>query len=413
MAQKKPFKTKAQSFRAGAGGRVNVSKTGQSVRTLRQGLTVTAKRKLFDEMFRDPTVSLAVDVIVAMMMQQPWSIEGPDKRINDYTTAQLLAYKKRYIKSAFRGHLKDGWRTFETRFGLAQHKELGLRQTLEGVKALRGERTDILVEEDTGDIIGLVNSGVSGDEVVIDRDHMVLANMDEDGFGELGDPLFKRVEKAYTKHEMCDKGAQRYDEKVAGGFLWIKYPVGSTSYSENGGEETDNSEIAAALGERFRAAGWGATPVNVDEDGDGNQGLQPGFITRLKYLDALKLRALGLPERSATEGTFGTKAEAEAHADIAILVNTDRHDSYIDPLNTYLLEPFNRSNWGDPGACRLVLGRLDPNDRQLFQTIFTALMADPMLGHDVAQRVDIEQLLEKLSVPIRVPEPFAPAAQNV
>jgi len=44
---------------------------------------------------------------------------------------------------------------------------------------------------------------------------------------------------------------------------------------------------------------------------------QGSFIDRQKYLDALKMRAFGLPERSILEGSHGTKAEADVHADIA------------------------------------------------------------------------------------------------
>lgn len=392
---------------------------------------LTANRRstdrIFDRMLRHPTIRLAVDVITAMMMQQQWSMDGPDEKVNEYMLDQLNAHRKKLIRSSLLGMLVSGWRVFETSYGFAQNANLGLRQTIEGVKALKSTRTEPLVDSETGELVGFENTDRFGHTTLVDRDHMILVNPDEEGFGELSDPQFRVSEGPFSKWEKCDEGAARYDEKVAGGFLWIKYPVGTTPFSENGNAETDNSKIAAALGASYKAAGWGATPVRVEEDGDGTQtlleawkaeivsaagGLQPGFITRLKYLDALMLRAFGIPERSVTEGTFGTKAEAEAHADIAILVNTSRHDVIVDSVNEYAVRPLNRANWGDPKATTLVLGKLDPTSRELFSQIFTALMADPMLGHDVSQRVSIEQLLEKLSIPTKPIEQIQKEAFN-
>lgn len=372
--------------------------------------------KEFDRILEHPTVKLAVEVVLAMLLRQPWQIDVEDDDIGAFQFDQIEPYRKAYIRSAFRGYLKDGWRAFETRFGFVRDEQLGLRQSLDGIKPLDSDRTDVLVSEDSGAIIGLENRSTKNQTTVINRSHMLLTNNDDDGFGALGQPLLRSVQVGHRRWENCDKGAQRYDEKVAGGFLFIKYPVGKTNYSENGGARTDNAEIADALGRSYKAAGWGAVPVNVDEDDDGSLlfteawkaevvaaagGLQPGFAVRLKYCDALMLRAFGLPERSATEGTFGTKAEAEAHADVAILVNGARHDRFIDGFNEYVMRPWNLANFGDPEISRVVRGELDPNSRELFATIFTALMADPLMGHDVSQRVDISNLLEKLQIPVK------------
>ena len=415
--EKKPFNTGSQN----AANRGGVRMGGGSSKP-RMRLSRIAMDKVFNEMMRHPTIRLATDVVIAMMMQTPWSIDAQEDQIAEFQWGQIEPYRKSFIRSAFRGYLKDGWRAFETRFGFVQDEQLGLRQSIDGLKALKSTRTDILVSEDTGEVLGLENLSTKGETRQVDVAHMILTNSDDDGFGELGEPLLATVKGPYERWDNCDKGAQRYDEKVAGGFLFIKYPVGRTKWSEAGGEYSDNAEIAERLGQTYRAAGWGAVPVDVDEDADGNMklmeawkaevvaaagGLQPGFLTRLKYCDAMMLRCFGVPERSTTEGTFGTKAESEAHSDIAMLVNGERHGTFVDDFNTYLMEPWNLANFGDPGASRLVLGKLDPSSRELFAQIFTALMADPMLGHDVTSRVDIENLLEKLQIPVKVKADFA------
>lgn len=120
------------------------------------------------------------------------------------------------------------------------------------------------------------------------------------------------------------------------------------------------------------------------------------------------MRAIGLPERSATEGTLGTKAEAEAHADVAILVNGQRHDFIVDGINEGCVEPFCLANWGDKGACRLTLGDLDADSRALFQTIFTSLMADPVFADQTSQLVDTALIMDKLNIPTKQTESFSP-----
>ncbi len=419
----------AKEFKSGR--QVVVSSNGWGGRGV-GGATLPHTARLSDRdfnlMLRDPTIKLAVDVIVAMLMQQPWTIEGQDADICDFTWAQLEPYKEYIIRSSFRGLLKDGWRSFETRYDIEDVDFKGgksRRQVLTGIKSLRTCLTDILVDDKTGDFLGVENTDRNGKKEIIDKDHVLWVNFDDEGYGDLGDPLLRVPQESWQKWNACDSGAQRYDDKVAGGFTWIQYPVGSTAITD-GGPKIDHAELARRLGEAYKSAGYGATPVDTDpETGeiaesawkmervtDGG-GLQPSFVVRLKYLDALKLRAFGIPERATTEGTFGTKAEAEAHADVAIIINLERHKRITQAVTTHILEPFNRSNWGKPGACRLLLGKLSPDDRALFSTIFTALMTDPVFGEQIAGQVDIQAMLEKLNVPVTQAEQFSEGPDDI
>lgn len=361
----------------------------------------------YDAMLRDSTIKLAIDVLTAMLVRQPWSFEGEDPELNDSQEQMWRPYKDRIIRSALRGLMRDGWRCFELVFEVGEE----MTYQLAGLKALKADKTKPLVYEDTGEFAGVETKNARGDDIVIDERHILFADFDEDGFGELPEPLLRGVEGPFVRWEKCDEGAQRYDEKVAGGLMKITYPVGNTPYSPNGGEETDNAIIAEDVAQSFKAAGYATIPVRVDTETGENvnggwvvehvtsgAGLQPSFITRLKYLDALKLRAFGFPERSMTEGTFGTKSEAEQHSDIAVLVNLARHELIIKAVNR-VQEILNVANFDDKNICKVVAGKLDPSDRTLFSEIFKALMADPVFGDDIAQQVDIKALLDRLNVP--------------
>lgn len=417
--QKPEFQTSAQVFVSSNGfGPVILNNTPTGKKVSRLSTKYRRRReKYYDEMLRDPTIRLAVDLIVALLMQQDWTIEGDNEQYCQYTWSQLNPFRKMLIRSSIRGQLKDGWRVFECAFGLDVDPILGLRQTATGMKALRSAVTDVLVDTETGEVVGAENRAsapTSAEGVILDREHIIFVNFDDDGYGDYGEELLRSVSGPHEKWQNCDEGAQRYDNKVAGGFLHLKYPEGTTKYAKNNNEETNNAVIANDFLESIRASGYAATPVKVDDNDGGDPvltdvwklehvaaagSLQPSFITRLKYLDALKLRLFGIPERSTTEGTFGTKAESEAHADIAVLINTQRHERIIDAVNAYWIPAFCLSNFANAGACKLVLGKLKPQDRELFSTIFTALMTDPILGDDVSKKVDVEQLLEKLDIP--------------
>ena len=432
----------------------------------------------FPDMMLDPTIVLGVDIVTAIMLQQPWSVECEDEGYGAFIWGQLEPYRKFIIQSTLYGFLFNGYRIFETTYDIEEVEETFteerqfleepqaplpqstntntekntsgapvmeqlmqprervevitktrqvLRQVLVGIKALRPDLTDILLDKATGDLVGCVTRPVDGGsrEVTIDKDHTVFINLDKDGYGEYGKPMLRVMQGGYQRYNVCEQGAQRYDEKCAGGFLWLGYPIGSSPYAGGSANmvgtiedmETPNEVICDRLAKSMCAVGYACYPVAEGDDGKpiegwkaeflNNTGQQANFIDRLKYLDGQKLRAIGVPERSATEGSLGTKAEAEVHADVAIMVNGQRHEKVIDSINTQIVEPLNVANTEDPGKCRLVLGKLDPDSRALFTQIFVALMQDPLVGDQIGQRVDVAGLMDKLDIPIKQTTDFS------
>src|SRR5690606_23916218 len=73
---------------------------------------------------------------------------------------------------------------------------------------------------------------------------------------------------------------------------------------------------------------------------------QSSFGDRQRYIDSLKARAIGLPERSVLEGQYGTRAEAEAHADFAISNIEMGHAKMIKLLNRQVVNPLLTLNFG-------------------------------------------------------------------
>jgi hypothetical protein len=413
MAKKKTKKKKKQErpdFETGA--QVHVTREYQQDNLGRAVKAREIERTRWLAMLRDPTISLAVSIVKAMMMKQPWAFEGEDEEACEKYKKSVLPFKERIVESALMGILRGGWKSIEVAFKIEESISV-----LAGVKPLRNSCTDTMVYLDSGEFAGVRNRADSGTEVEIDNEHVIYVTVSEDT-DEPADPLMRVAEGPFVKWEAADVGAQRYDDKCAGGFVHVRVPVGQTPYAARGGAETDNSIIALDMVKSLKGGGYAITPIKCDpETGEpvsekawsvehvsAGGGLQPGFVVRQKYMDALKLRAFGIPERSTTEGTFGTKAEAEQHADIAVIVNTARHERIIKAVNEGPIKAMNRANYGKEEAVVLTLGKLEPEDRELFVGIFKSLMADPVFGDDIAARVNVEAMLDKLRIPTRTPE---------
>lgn len=395
------------AFSAGATG--NIPK-GQSQVPKKTEVTDV----LFTQVMRDPTCRLAFEIVISMLMKMPWTIEGGDPEYNEALLKTLVARQEMMIRSTIRGLLRSGWRGFEVVYQVVE-----TTQYIVGIKALKNSITTPLAYVDTGEFAGFENKAYNQrDSVVIDAEHCVFVNFDDEGTGDLPDPLLKTMEGPFVKWEKCDEGAQRYDAKVAGGFLFGTYPVGRTMYN---GSETENDVIWNIMAQNIVAGGYAGVPIRIDSETNepigrdawslehvsAGGGLQPGFIDRLKYLDALKMRVMGIPERTATEGQFGTKAEAGSHAEIAIVVNVGRLRILVKALNDGPIKSINMANHEDPEYARLVLGELSPDDRALFGEIFKSLMSDPIFGDEVATAIDTKALLKKLNVPTLSEEELA------
>jgi len=156
---------------------------------------------------------------------------------------------------------------------------------------------------------------------------------------------------------------------------------------------------------------------------DGVSGGQTSFISRLKYLDVLKVRGLLLPERTILEGEHGTKAEAGVHVAMAIAAREQL-------VNKQVLDKLVELNWGEEqvGKVRLVQAPLVDEDKKFLQELYLAVLNDPTAFAQELASYDLDSMKDKLSIPKNdsvtgvvpvpkanepeVPEPKAPAQKG-
>jgi hypothetical protein len=206
--------------------------------------------------------------------------------------------------------------------------------------------------------------------------------------------------------------ADKYDKKIAGSHWVIQYPVGSTEFN---GESVDNFIIAQNLIQSLESSGAIAVPRNIDQvltdlnkdspnawqieilSDQTNQ--QSNFIDRLKYYDNLKVRALGFPERSVVEGKFGTKAEAEVHSDLAVVIADYRHAKITEQISYQAVNDLLRYNYGREAVGTVFL-KPSPiaDDLRIFlrQVFLTLMQHDP---ETALRKINADEVHERLGLP--------------
>ena len=370
------------------------------------------------KMRKDPTLALARQLVTAPVLAAEWSYEEKEdapEGAKELIEACFEPIRLHLLRNAFNGWLDFGWQAFET---IYNYDDLTGKVVIRKYKPLLQDITEILVDPATGGYAGLKQQGSGVKPVILPIPQTLLMSCDVEGTDWYGQAIMRNAEEAYDSWNCIDKAASRYDERVAGSHWVVYYPLGRSPYN---GKETDNFEIAKDILASLRSSGRVAIPTNVDavvEDlnltaGAGNQGWkieilsdsgtsQTAFVDRMKYLDSLKVRALGLPERSVLEGQFGTKAESEAHADFAITNMELRHGMAVQDINWHGVNRVLTLNWGRAAANTVFIKPSPIADRTLtfLRTLYQGIIASPDGFALELLNVDLGALKDRLGIPV-------------
>ena len=375
-----------------------------------QGGDVYAK---YRRMRRDPTIALARDLIMAPVLVSDWKVESRDdapEGAKDFISDQMMPIRLHLLRTAIAGGVDFGWQPYEKVFAVREG-----RIVLHKLKALLQDLTTIVVVEKTGAFAGLRQDR---ERVSLELERCLLLSMNVEGTDWYGEPLMIRAEQAYDEWLVTNDGAKRYDAKIAGSHWVVHYPIGTSTI---GGQEVDNFQVAQNLLSTMEASGAIAVPRWLEDFVDdvtkdkvdawrielltdsGNA--KASFVDRQRYLDALKVRAFGLPERAVLEGEFGTKAEAEAHASFAITGMELRHRLICQDLNWHLVNQLLRLNWGPDAESTVYIEPVPLTDPALLwlRKLYLTILSNPESFMTELDTIDSENLKDKVGVPT-VPE---------
>jgi hypothetical protein len=127
------------------------------------------------------------------------------------------------------------------------------------------------------------------------------------------------------------------------------------------------------------------------------------MINRMKYLDTLKVRSLGFPERSILEGQHGTLAEAEAHGSLAALAINTRRIDITNAVNWHGVNHYVRVNWGEKYENRvwLTLNPINDVSIKFLQSVYQTLISGSQVSAELQRSLDSTEMADRLRIPLR------------
>jgi hypothetical protein len=383
------------------------------------GALLPASNATYRKMRKHPTIALARALSIAPIVAADWSVEKRDDDTPDgwvdFISNQLLPIREPLVDSAMEGGTDFGWQPWEKVFDTDSDGLIVLRK----LKPLLQDITEILVDRVTGAFEGFRQreAGGFGQAVTLPLENSLLIPFRVEGTDWYGEPLLENARNAWNDWHASNKGARKYDEKVAGSHFVVYYPLGQTE--DGTGTLVDNCTLARRILDSLEASGSIAMPATVaahveDLAGDNpawrieiladGSARQYSFGARLDYLDAQMARAMLIPERSVLQGQHGTQAEAGEHIDLALTHADLTHRHITRMVNWHVVDQLLSINYGQDarGAVRLVAAPIRDAKLSFLREVYVAFLANPSGFLEEYGLVDSEALKGALGIPIAV-----------
>lgn len=362
---------------------------------------------------KDPTIAFVRAVRIALAVAGEWSVESDDDVddvVVEYARDSVLPLREMLYDATMAANVDYGWAPFEKVFKIGADGRL----TIAKFKPLLHDLTTIQVDAASGAFAGFKQESVSSSPVTVPLENALLIPFRVEGTNWYGNSLLENARKTQVRFDNTDAAAARYDRKVAGALVVIRYPEGETLWE---GALTPNSEIAATLGANAQASGVMTIPhIVLQKAGEiehtevrewsielltDKGAAQAPFVIRMEYLDAQKARALLMAERAVLEGKHGTKAEAGEHmgAVVTILEHEDRLITWH--VNWHVLDQLLVLNWGERmrGKVRFVPAPLHDERLAILEQVYQAILKNPGGFAEEFGNLDKSAIAERLGIP--------------
>ncbi len=357
-----------------------------------------------------PTLALARALTVAPIVAGKWSTFASDEASDEavkFIEDELIPLRAQIMEQALLAGIDFGWQPWEKVFTTKEDGRIHLQK----LKPLLQDITTILIDPATGAFAGFEQRGGL---VKLDLDSSLLISWRVEGTDWYGYPLLENARLTYVAWTAANDAATRYDTKVAGANFVVHYPVGTTVVD---GVETSNFTIAEEILNSLEGSGSVAIPripieyveklnaqagagweIEILSDGAPKQ---YSFNNRMDYFDKNFVRSLLWPERALLEGSHGTKAEASVHAGAA-LTNMELTDLHVTRfINWYVVDQLLALNFGESarGSVQLQSAPILDEKQEFLRSVFEAVIKDPVGFAGLADRIDMEALIDRLDIP--------------
>jgi len=378
------------------------------------GQALSGTYKTYRKMRNNPTIALARMVAMAPIRTATYSVvssdDVPEERV-EFISEHLQAMWPGLIKQILYA-LDYGWMPFEKVWQVNSAGKLIYRK----LKPLLVDKTQIMIDRETGLFTGLKQEAV---ELPVEKCFVFTYD------GEAGD-LYGRSRHENLRETVWNQWIQiserrgQYTRKVAGVTPMIEYPEGE-SLNEQGVKKS-NFELAKAVLSKLGEGNGVCMPNTMAKfAGDlarsgidiaalkawhisfletkGTHG--KGFTDTLRHLESLMMRGWLVPERAATEGQYGTKAESEAQASLALVIADLTFADILQAISWYVVNPLLVYNYGQEteNSIWLERGGLDPVLQAFYREIIKAVLIHPQNVDLFETWLDVDAMLDNVGLP--------------
>jgi len=218
-------------------------------------------------------------------------------------------------------------------------------------------------------------------------------------------------------------------DKVSGIVADVTYPP-FAAMDENG-KEVDPAKMAAAviqsLGQAHgvskpimldalnETSPYSATLIRLAEAGvdvmkmlswdiqfhETSPGHIADMLAKLQEHNKDMIRGWLLPERAIAEGTSGTRADAESHADVAVSIAQHTLNDLVNLLNHHLIPKLIAFNFGAERAesTKLTAPQLGSDESAWLRELTASILKSPEAMRKLSRIVDIDAMLSEAHVP--------------
>lgn len=371
----------------------------------------------YRKMRLNPTIALARSVAAAPLRSSSISIEGDKdvpQDIKDFVDVQLSSFWPELLRNILFA-LDYGWQPFEKVWGVENGKYIYKK-----FKSLLVDKTQLNLDQKTGKFAGLKQDNVN----LPPQNCYVFTNEQEcDNF--YGRSRHENIRAtAWLAWEKTLERFGKYLGKIAGITPMMKYPPGQSL--DKTGAIKDNFDIATALlASLGRGDGIAMPDVPPKWIGDNLDALvragldlsklkaweisfletgrdhSQGFSAALRHLESMMMRGWLVPERVATEGQMGTKAESATQTETAMAITDVLFDDIIRSVNWYIVNPLLVYNFGPQYENKVYIkkGGLAPELQEFYRKVMERVLGEPINLGFFAQWTDIDAILDTLQWP--------------
>ena len=374
-----------------------------------------------------PTVALVMSIVKSPIISNEWIWSKRDKAVPDLWVKfieKILAPKRHQIVTDMLRALEFGWAPFEKVYNAGQVDlgDDGMMDaiTLDQLKPLLWESTELWLDNQSGHITGVVNTSPEKGEVKLPM-NKCLYHLNEAIPGlPYGRSRHENIRQVWAEAEQLRQRIAQYMKKVAGIVVQLHYPEGTSKTAQ--GADWPNQWHGQQILDHVAAGhsvmmpnGYASIDPRIDPKGaydlagksqwvlstvnTGGTDYAPGMREVLEYYDQSLFQGWLRPARSGLEARYGSRADAEKHSSTGILDCESVDLAIAHTVNTQLIDDLLVMQFGPQAKGTVFVNPTPIADDSLTskENILKAIISSQFGAQAIAQ-IDLRSLSDDLDI---------------